>query len=237
MRLIYVDESARDTRYYFFGALIVDADAVRSIERGFNEIGMLLARNVPGFAATTEFHATDMFHGREAWASVPTPWRVKACDLAAKVIARSSSRYIFRGTDIGCLHERYGTHAFAPHLLTLAHLLEDVDRRIPWSDDADQLGLVLADDHHSAPNARRSLRDFKLASVPGYTNRPLTHIADTIYFGPSHASRLLRAADVATFFLNRHMTVTERDPRSEKAMRKIVDNVRSVTAHEYVWCP
>lgn len=236
MRLIYLDESARDDRFYFFGALIVDAVAVCEIEKGINEVAALIARHVAGFDRSSEFHAVDMFHGEGVWDRVPVAWRVKACDLAAKIIARSSAKFVFRGVDTQAQRDRY-YDPFPAHLLTLAHTLQEIDKRLAFLDAQDQTGLVLADEHHTAPGARRSFRNFKLESVPGYTTRPVTRIADTIYFGPSHESRLLQAADLATYFINRDRTVETRDDRSKRAIAKIVANIRSITVHEYVWSP
>lgn len=62
-------------------------------------------------------------------------------------------------------------------------------------------------------------------------------MADTIYFGPSHESRLLQAADLATYFINRDRTIPERDHRSYVAVQKIVKRIRHITIDEYVWCP
>ncbi|WIB76848.1 DUF3800 domain-containing protein [Curtobacterium sp. MCPF17_002] len=237
MRLVFIDESARDDAYYFFGALIVDAEAVRSIERALDEIAVLVARAIPTFDPSAEFHAVDMFHGKGAWRGVPLGWRVKAARLVAGALSRSSGVFVFRGVDLVAQRSRYGEDSYPAHLLTLGQLLEEVDRRLAGLDEADQLGLVLADEHHSAAGARRSLRDFKLAKVPGYTNHPLTRIADTMYFGPSHESRLLQAADFATYFLNRNATVVERDLRAEKAVAAVVRRVRQITVQEYVWSP
>lgn len=237
MRLIYLDESARDDRFYFFGALICDAQAVHRIEQGLNGVAELVARHVPGFSPESEFHAVNMFHGEKEWDVVPVGWRVKACSLVAKVLARSTARFVFRGIDIRAQLARYGGNAFAPHLLTLAHTLEEIDRQLAMIDRPEQTGLVLADDHHTAPGARRSLQDFRIETAPGYTQGRVTRIADTIYFGPSHASRLLQAADVATFFFNRSRTIQENDARSAREIAKIMANLRSITIHEYVWTP
>jgi hypothetical protein len=234
---VFIDESARDDAYYFFGALIVDAEAVRSIEQAFNEIAALVAANVPGFVPSTEFHAVDLLHGKGAWCSVPLGWRVKTARLLAKALQRSCAAFVLRGVDLRAHRTRYGSAAYPPHLLTLAQVLEEVDDRLRLLDQPEELGLVLADEHHSAANARRSLRDFKVASVPGYTNRALTRIADTLYFGPSHESRMLQAADFATFFLNRDLTIAESDPRAAKAVADVVGRIRSITVREYVWRP
>lgn len=171
----------------------------------------------------------------DEWRTVPLAWRVKACELVAKVLARSTASYVFRGVDLTALRSRY-RRPHPPHLLTLAHTLAEVERQLGQFDD-DALGLVLADEHRAATRARRSLRDFKSAAAPGYTTDALRCIADTIYFGPSHESRLLQAVDVAAFFLNRDQTVAERDPRARRSMAKIVSQIRMITVSEYVWHP
>ncbi|WP_411897138.1 DUF3800 domain-containing protein [Curtobacterium sp. 'Ferrero'] len=58
-----------------------------------------------------------------------------------------------------------------------------------------------------------------------------------MYFGPSHESRMLQAADVATYFLNRSKTIAEKDPRSADAVRKIVHFIDQITVVDYVWAP
>jgi hypothetical protein len=234
VRAVFLDESARDNDFYFFGALIVDDDAIGRIESGLDGVGRLVAAHVQGFDVRAEFHAADMYHGKNAWDPVRVAWRVKACDLVAKVIERSGAEFVFRGIDVQRLRRRY-RRPFPPHLLTLAHVLEELDGRL--SRVHDEVPVVLADEHHTAASSRRKLVDFKIASVPGYTQGQLHNLADTLYFGPSHASRLLQAADVATYFLNRSTTITERDPRASAAVEKIVRRLRAVTVHEYVWTP
>lgn len=236
MRMIYLDESGRDDQFYFFGALIVDAAAITAIEAGVNGVAELLARQVPGFAPSTEFHAVDMFHGKGAWKSVPVVWRVKAAELVSKIIARSSAEYVFRGIDLEALRRRYRS-PHPPHLLTLAHVLQGSDRRLSRTRPGPVIGLVHADEHHSAANARRSLRGFRRNAVAGYTNRPIEWIADTIYFGPSDQSRLLQATDLATYFMNRFHTVEEGDERSARAIARIVRNIDSITVDSYIWVP
>jgi len=234
MRAVFVDESARGNQYYFFGALVLDENSANFIEKGLDGIGQLLADNVAGFKNSTEFHGNEMFHGEDAWAKVPVVWRVKACELVAKVIERSGGEYVFRGIDLVGLRAKYA-RPYPPHLLTLAHLLEEVDTRL--IDVHGERAIVLADDHHSASSSRRNLVDFKIQRVPGYTAKPLVNLIDTMYFGPSHASRLLQATDVATYFTNRKMTIVEKDPRSAAAVDRIVSRIRSATVSSYVWRP
>jgi hypothetical protein len=152
----------------------------------------------------------------------------------AKVIERSGGEYVFRGIDLVRLRAKY-IRPYPPHLLTLAHLLEEVDTRL--ANVHGERAIVLADDHHSASSSRRNLVDFKIQRVPGYTAKPLVSLIDTMYFGPSHASRLLQATDVATYFTNRKMTIVEKDPRTKAAVDRIFTRIKSATASSYVWCP
>ncbi|PPF30367.1 hypothetical protein C5D07_08510 [Rathayibacter tritici] len=151
MRAVFVDESARNDRLYFFGALVVHEQAASAIEVGLNGIGELLAENVPGFSRDTEFHGNEMFHGEKGWDRVPV--------------------------------------------------------------------------------------DFKIRRVPGYTDRQLSSLIDTMYFGPSHASRLLQATDVATYFSNRKLTIVEKDSRARAAVHRISSRIQAATTSFYVWYP
>lgn len=234
MRAVYVDESGRGNDYYFFGALIVDDSAILKIERGLNDLGRLIAQNVPGFNPSTEFHGKEMFHGNDAWAAVPVGWRAKACDLVTKIIEQSGAEFMWRGLDLNAHRARY-LHPYPAHLLVLAQILDQVDQRLARVHG--DVGVVLADDHHSAATSRRNLVNFKIASVPGYTSRVFSNLADTLYFGPSHASRLIQAADVATYFVNRHLTWTERDPRAAAGVQACFQRVSNVTVHRYMWSP
>ncbi|WP_461513661.1 DUF3800 domain-containing protein [Rathayibacter agropyri] len=229
-----MDESARGDRFYFFGALMVDEGAASAVEAGLNGIGQILADNVPGFRAETEFHGNEIFHGEKEWDGVPVGWRVKACELGAKVIQRSGAEFVFRGINLVRLRARY-TRPFPAHLLTLAHILAEVDARLE-SVIGDK-AIVLADDHHSAASSRRNLVNFKIGRVPGYTARQLSSLIDTMYFGPSHASRLLQATDVATYFSNRALTIVENDPRAGAAIDRIMKRLETATSSSYVWYP
>lgn len=234
MRAIYIDESGRGNDYYFFGALIVDDNSILKIERGLNGIGELIAQNVPGFDPRTEFHGSDMFQGKDKWRGVPIVWRAKACQLVTKIIEQSGAEFMWRGLDLNAHRARY-VNPFPSHLLVLAQILDKVDLRLARVHR--DVGVVLADDHHSAATSRRNLVDFKIASVPGYTSRVFSNLADTLYFGPSHASRLIQAADVATYFINRYVTMTERDPRAAVGVQRCFDRIKGVTVHRYMWSP
>jgi hypothetical protein len=233
----YLDESARNSDYYFMGAVIVDSAAIVKLEAGLDRIGHLIAADVPDFDADTEFHGYDMFHGEGEWKVVPVGWRVKACKLVTRMLAKSGAKYVLRGVDVRALERRYGTRAHPPHALCTAQSFESIDEIVRRDAGPGTMALVVADEHHSAPDSRRNLRKFKASSAAGYTRKPVDRIADTIYFGPSHSSRLLQVSDVATFFVNRHETITESDERARRAVDGMWKDIMRATRFFYVWSP
>lgn len=237
MRAIYIDESASpDGSEYYLAGLVVDAPALRHIERDMDRLVSDMARQSPGLPPDAEVHAYDVFHGKGEWAEVPVWMRVRVCTVVARIIRRSGARLVFRGVDIDALERRHA-HPHPPHELVLAQLLCDIDARLGPEGALGDVGICHADEHHTADSGRRNLRQFKLSRVPGFTDRIIENIGDTIFFGPSHASRLLQAVDVATFFLNRDRNRVEGDERAAKAVERIVGDLREVTVREYDWVP
>lgn len=156
--------------------------------------------------------------------------------MRAIFIDESGARMFFRCMDVTAQRRRYAQR-FLAHELVLSQLISDIGKRLGPGRSLGMLGLCHADEHHSADSGRRNLRRFKIEAVAGRTERPITHIGDTIYFGPSHASRLLQTVDIATFFLNRVRHTTETDSRARRSMATIVGNIRAITVDEYVWTP
>ncbi|MFB2586465.1 DUF3800 domain-containing protein [Herbiconiux liukaitaii] len=237
MWVAYLDESARNDDFYFMGSVIVDSSSIQRIETSLDHIGRMIAADVTGFDPLAEFHGYDMFHGRGEWEIVPTGWRVKACKLVAKALAASGAKYVLRGIDVNRLEARYGARTHAPHALCTAQTFESIDEIVRKDAPEGTVALVVADEHHSAPDSRRNLRQFKSTSARGYTTKPVDRIADTIYFGPSHSSRLLQISDVATYFVNRHETVIESDARVAAAVESIFTTVMTACRFYYIWKP
>lgn len=234
MLLVFVDESGRSQRYYYIGALIADQGSAIAIERSLDNIGRIVAHQVQGFRPAAEFHAYDLFHGLGDWSSVPVALRVRVSRLAVKSIRESGAKFIFRGVDLKALQRRYNA-LYDPHALVLSQALESVQRFINSHHRKREHALVLADEHHTAPDSRTRFSTMKSNAVKGHTKIPLDNLLDTIYFGPSHHSRLLQGADIASFFMNRWMTVTH--PQAQKAMNDIQNNLQIMTQYQYVWRP
>lgn len=231
MRIAYADESGRDRDFYFIGVLIADDDSIRAVHAELDRLGRMVAASVPEFDPDTEFHGYDLFHGKQGWADVPAPLRARASVLAIQCIAASGARFIFRGIDLVTLERRYQT-PFPAHELTLAQALENADE---FLEKENASAIVVADEHHAAEDGRRRFRRMTLGPDNGYSTRRLTQLVDTLYFGPSHHSRLLQAADLATFFSNRLRTVRNPPEAARKALARIEAGLGQFTARAYVW--
>lgn len=232
MRGIYVDESAQGKRYYALGALVADQQAIQHIEAGLHHVGDLLASEGAIPSSAMEFHAYEMFQGKQEWSGVPVWARIKAFKLVLKVILSSGAQFVWRAIDVEA-HERMYSNPFPQHQLVFAQVLEAVNNLLP----AQEAGIVLADEHHTAEDSRRKLTAFKRQVVPGYTQVRLDRILDTVYFGPSGTSRPLQAADVATYVWTRHRVGPASSAQAQRDFDECVELVRKFTVHQYLWVP
>lgn len=233
MILAFLDESARGGNRYFMGALMVTADQAKQLEKRLDDIVSSVQTEVVGFDPATELHAYEVFHQKDGWAGVPVWVAVRVCKQVAEAIYSSGAKFIFRGIDIQALQARY-PNPHPAHTLALSHTLESI-QRVLTNDYVAESALILADEHHTAPDSRTRFRSMRAGAQRGYTNVALTDLLDTIYFGPSDHSRLLQAADMATFFTNRAMTIVESNPKAAKAMKQINNHLNLATRWTYVW--
>jgi len=238
MLLAYLDESARKdhrgVNRYFMGALIVDEHQLRYIEAGLDRVAEMVAHQVPGFEATAELHGYEMFQGQQAWSKVPTTLRVRACTAATRVLADSGAVFILRCVNVDNLKTNY-VRPFPEHELALSHALESVQHVTDKDHQGKEPVLVLADEHHTAPDSRSRFKAMRAHAQRGKTSVPLSCLVDTIYFGPSHHSRLLQAVDIATFFKARCEHTTETDSRARQVMSKINEDLQRCCRISYEW--
>lgn len=230
----YLDESARHESHYYMGALLVDSHSLRKINGALDEVGRLVASRVDGFDPREEFHGYDVFQGKRGWKDVSPPIRVDVSSRVIRAVAESEAVYFLRGIHVEKLKRRYGSNAHDPHQLAMFHALESVQETVA-ENSSDMEVMAIADEHHAASDSRTRFAGLKQAAASGYTGRALTAFLDTVYFGPSHHSRLLQAADMLTFFATRSRHETERHPLSQSAMREIRAWINSITIREYVW--
>ncbi|KIK89177.1 hypothetical protein OC70_01925 [Micrococcus luteus] len=236
MRICYLDESEQQQDgVYYVGALVVDADQVRAIDRGLDELhGQLKADHPDQVPDELEFHGHAMFQGEEGWSAMDPGTRAWASQRAVDVICSHALWFGFQGVDTERLHHRPGWEDQEPYLVVSGQLLNRIHRRSRLVSGG---LMVIADDHHLREDSRLSYRRMRSASVRGLTDGKLNHLLDTIYFGPSNRSRLLQAVDVLTYFEQRRRHVKERHPMAKRRMNNIGKSLDSVLSHDYIWTP
>jgi hypothetical protein len=92
----------------------------------------------------------------------------------------------------------------------------------------DTHALVIADDRDDRDSHRAHFALYKNFGTPGeYMSTRLDRLLDTVYFAPSHPSRLLQAADMLAYTYRRWNAQTEPDPRSQLTMDRLRGKITS----------
>lgn len=236
MLLAYVDES-HDAVRYWIAALVVPDAVARPLTHALDDVVAKAAASYDGIAPTTELHGHPLFHGKDDWAPLsPKPRaRIGIYHQAFDAIAAHDVKIFIRGVDRARLRARY-TNPDHPHAVCLQHLLERIDEYA--ADPAvNQFALVIADEVDDAAEYRRDLWRFQRLGTTGWRARQITQIVDTMHFVPSHASRLVQAADLIAFLHRRISSEVEKDQRAKEANAAMWDRLAARVEHAYCWRP
>jgi hypothetical protein len=229
--LTYVDESYTDN-WFTMAALLVDGPAAVALTEELNAVATRAA-TAYGLDATVELHGHEIFHATGAWAGVPVRARVGVFDDVVEAVAGHEVMVIARAMDIVGQRARYAAPD-PPHSVVLQHLLERVDECATLHGE---YALVIADEVDGQAKHRTDLSSYREVGTKGYRRRRLTRIVDTLHFAPSHASRLVQAADVIAFLYRRVFTHQETDERSRKAKVAMWRRLKPRVHHELCWFP
>jgi Protein of unknown function (DUF3800) len=229
--LTYVDESYTDD-WFTMAALLVDGPEAVTLTDELDRAATAAARAYD-LDIGVELHGHEIFHAGGAWKGVPPRARIGVFDDIIEAVAARDVRVIVRAMDVMGQRARYRLPDSA-HTVVLQHLLERVDECATSLGD---YALVIADEVDGQAKHRADLSSYREVSTTGYRHRKLTCIVDTLHFAPSHASRLVQAADVITFLYRRVFTHQETDERSRKAKITMWNRLRPRVHHELCWFP
>lgn len=229
--LTYVDESYTET-WFAMAALLLDGPAAVALAAELDRV-VTAAAKAYGLSSDAELHGHEIFHAGGAWSGVPVRARVGVFDDVVEAVAAQDVKVIARAMDVVGQCNRYPLPD-PPHTVVLQHLLERID------ECATRLGdyaLVIADEVDGQAKHRADLSIYREVGTTGYRHRKLTRIVDTLHFAPSHASRLVQAADVITFLFRRVFTHQDSDERSRKAKVAMWKRLQPRVHHELCWFP
>jgi hypothetical protein len=208
--LAFVDESFNKS-LFCLSALVVDEAAVVALTA---ELDSVIAPIVAAYGDVKELHGHEIFHAAAGWHDVPLRLRMNVYVRAMRAIGRSGAAAVFSD-----LPWAGAGDTSPPHEQALQRLLGSLQT---LAVERDERILVLADEVHSAERHRTNFR-FYQGPAGG-----LDRILDTLYFGPSHHSRLLQASDLLTYMRLRRLTVAESDPRAERVNDTIWASVEGI---------
>lgn len=239
MILAYLDESeARHAHTYFVGALVCTPPVASAVVEALDAVGDRTSVRFPEIPRDAELHGYAIANGTEDWAPMERMLRARLSVLSESIhaIALHDVRFLVRGVDTQALAARRYADPFPPHEVCLTHLLQRLEAEAQRADD---YVLVIADEHHLANSLRKKLRQWKSEGTPGtYKKTYLSRVLDTIHFSPSSQSRLLQAADLLTYFHQRHLThmPTNRDEIAYMAEHgQVVESIKH--SHCGIWVP
>ena len=231
MLLAYVDESYTDN-WFTMAALLVDGPEAVALTKELDRVSAA-ASKAYGLNAGVELHGHEIFHAGGAWAGVPVRARIGVFDDVIEAVAAQDVRIVARAMDSVGQRARYDSRD-PPHTVVLQHLLERVDECVTG---IGEYALVIADEVDGQAKHRANLMSYQDVGTIGYRHRKLTRIVDTLHFAPSHASRLVQAADVISFLFRRVYTHSETDERSRKAKIAMWKRLQPRVHHELCWFP
>ena len=154
-------------------------------------------------------------------------------DNALKVIGNTDAAILLRGVAVPGLKRRYH-QPDPPHVVVLRHMIERLDE-IAERERFDV--LAVADEVPEGREHQRDLWRYQRWETDGYRSRRITSVLDTIYFGPSEASRLLQAADLVTFLHRRIVSRKDTDARAVAANKLLWSRIADNVVHSHCWFP
>ncbi|MGN2640954.1 DUF3800 domain-containing protein [Nocardia takedensis] len=203
MLLAYIDETYKRGNEFWVSALVCPGDAVPAITAALDAV---VARAVAKFSVLSEdaeLHGYELDAGSGHWAPLKTMARARVgvYQEAIQTIASFDELAWFRG---GMIERKLGwneTNGGNPHEWALKFLLERVNSH---ADKAGEPVLCICDEVPNRDIYRRHLQDYRRYGTGGYASSKLSRIADTLHFAPSCHSRMVQAADMVTYVLNRN---------------------------------
>jgi hypothetical protein len=233
--LAYVDESYNDA-FHWVVALLVQADRVNQTQRVLREI-VEDAADAFGISDEAELHGYDLFHGENDFQSLKAMPRARIAIYREvfNALVAADAWIIRRGVNKAGLVRRY-TNPDSPHRVTMTHLIERVDGFCKGSRGANDLALLIADDHQEKNQLLRDLVVYQESGTWGYLAKKITQVVDTIHFVNSKTNPLIQGADLVAFMLLRS-SHTGGNPRSMAAVRGLTKIIHPRIHHAWCWHP
>lgn len=229
MRLIYFDEvkyHPEKQPKHWIGALSIDSQSISELEERLNRV----AEEFFGTRQLTrenEFHAVDMVHGKAQFKGRSIEDRLNALE---KILEIASSANVRRISVSVCPDKMVVPSTAAQKAFVF--LVEKADLDLSKAKDS---GILVGDlDSEYADSSVSNLSMFRSEGTPYHFGRSIDRIIDTVYFIPSHHSRLVQLADAYAYSLQLFNSPPDNDNYPKGRLRKFIrEKTDLFWAHSY----
>ncbi|WP_294619069.1 DUF3800 domain-containing protein [uncultured Roseovarius sp.] len=218
MFLIYYDEVKFERGVqpaHWFGGIAVHVDEIGTIEAELNQ----LAKEIFGQSVLnleTEFHAKDIFHGKNNFKGMPFEERLAVFERLVSFTALDEVSSIYARVELEKVHF-ISTKAEGEELAFM-YFIEKTDEFLKRKRS---YGMLIGD--YDEPNIGPSvanLSKFRDDGTKFSYGREIKQLVDTVHFAKSHHSRLIQLADVDLYC--RQFMCQKNETNSRKALVEII---------------
>jgi hypothetical protein len=223
MYIAYLDESfSKDKRFQIVGGVLIKEGQFETLE---SILAFVRECEVPeDFKDSFEFHASDLFNQRGRFQGFDRQTAIKILEQCVHWIKQAGIPIFYGAVDVD------------KHVLTLGGDAEPVSVgfRIclggveSWitEHDADEIAIAIFDNIPDKAARNAVQKAFRLCrkrmNLAGSDRGQWKHLHDDLYFGDSEHSVGIQAADICTYFINRHLN---KRLDTEYLYEKLKDNI------------
>lgn len=217
MRLIYFDEvkyhPSTQPRHWI-GALSIESQQVAEIEGRLNTASEKLF-GTKRLSRETEFHAVDMVHGKAQFKGRSIEDRLSALEEIFAIASMDGIRRI----SVSVLPEKMIVPNSASEK-AFVFFVERAELDLAKSKDN---GILIGDlDTEYADEGVSNLSLFRDKGTPYHFGKSIDRILDSVYFIPSHHSRLIQLADAYAYALQLMSSPPDGDNYPKTRIRKFL---------------
>ena len=219
VRLVYFDECKYQNPqqpFYWLGALSIASDKISEVEGRVNEVAKEFF-GTQRLARETEFHAKDIFHRKRHFADWSIEKRLSCLQQLATLAGDADLiRRIYVRIDPRKMVRSHGWASDAFMFLVEKLQLDAISQSTHC--------MLIGDlDGEFSEGSVANLARFRDEGTDFEFGRKIDRLIDSVYFIPSHHSRLLQLADVYTYCLQLYESPDDgKYPR--KRMKEFISN-------------
>jgi len=208
MRFAYMDEAGNTGRrcddpkqpIHLILSLVIDETKITAAHEHVRKVGRQYCPTICQ-DDTFEFHGSDLFAARGAFANMAPDRRIEIFDKVLRGIELAEAEVVIRGVEKAGLERRYAS-PYHPHDIALMFSIESIER---LARKRECRVLLVADEAKEIEDtALRDLANFQeFGTSWGWKTAQIDQIVDTIHFVPSHSNGAIQLADCATYIASR----------------------------------